>query len=81
MRKKVYHHHVATVKGPAIKTKPKKIHWRAYFERKFIFLLIFGVCCYALEHYWHLYIAGKGGELALGTVLEHAFFGIPMEDS
>jgi hypothetical protein len=58
-----------------------KIHWRKYLTRKVIILAVFAVAGYAAEHYLRLWFAGKGAELALGTVLEHTFFEVPMEEA
>ena len=60
--------------------KRPRIHWRKYFTRKFFILGGFVLAGYAAEHYLHLWFAGKGAELALGTILEHTLFEVPMEE-
>lgn len=57
----------------------RHIHWRKYLTRKVVILTIFGALGYMAEHYLHLWFAGKGGEIALGTVIEHVLFEVPVE--
>jgi hypothetical protein len=57
----------------------RHVHWRKFITRKVIVLAIFGAIGYAAEHYLHLWFAGKGGEIAFGTIIEHTFFEVPME--
>lgn len=56
----------------------KRVHWRKYLSRKIVILTIFGMAGYALEHYCHIWFAGKGGEIAFGTVIEHLFLEMPV---
>ncbi len=56
----------------------KRIHWRKYLSRKIIILAICGVAGYAVEHYLHIWFAGKGGEVAIGAVLDHLFLEVPV---
>jgi len=72
-----------TVVGPRkhlLLTDFRKIHWRKFVSRKIVVLVIFGAAGYAIEHYLHLWFAGKGGEIAFGTLLEHILFGVPVEE-
>jgi hypothetical protein len=57
----------------------QRIHWRKFFTRKVIIIGSFAVIGFVLEHYTHLYFAGRGGEIAFGAVVEHFLFGIPLE--
>lgn len=59
--------------------KPK-IHWKKYITRKVIILSLFVLGGTALAHYLHLWFLDKGAELALGTLMEHLFFDVPMEE-
>jgi hypothetical protein len=59
----------------------RRIHWKKYLTRKVFILALFGAAGYTLEHYWHIWFAGKGGELAFGTVVEHLLFEVPVEES
>ena len=61
--------------------KLPKINWKKFISRKIIILAVCAAIGYSLEHYLHLWFAGKGGELALGTVVEHLFFEVPVEEA
>lgn len=58
----------------------KRIHWKKYLTRKVIILTLFVAAGYAAEHYLHIWFAGKGAELAFGTILEHTLFEVPIEE-
>lgn len=73
-----------TVIGPRkhlLLTDFRKIQWRKFISRKIIVLAIFGMAGYFIEHHLHLWYAGKGGEVAFGTILEHTLFGVPVEEA
>lgn len=59
----------------------KRVHWRKYLSRKVAILAVVSVAGYALEHYFHIWFAGKGGEIAFGTVIEHLFFEVPVVEA
>ncbi len=59
----------------------RRIHWRKYLTRKVIILTAFGLVGVYTEHVLHLWFLGKGGELAIGTVIEHLLFEIPIEEA
>jgi hypothetical protein len=59
--------------------KIPRIHWRKYLTRKVFILSGFVIAGLSAEHYLHLWFCGKGAELALGTILEHTLFEVPME--
>ena len=58
----------------------RRIHWRKYITRKVIILGVFGIVGYYIEHAFHVWYAGKGGEIAIGTVIEHILFEVPVEE-
>lgn len=56
----------------------KRIHWRKYLSRKVWILALFGAVGYLIEHSYHLWWAGKGGEVLTGVLVEHLFMEVPM---
>lgn len=74
--------HKHTIKGihNIRKSDLRRIHWRKVVTRKVIVIAGFGIVGFVLEHYTHLWFAGRGGELAFGAVIEHLLFGLPVAE-
>ena len=56
----------------------QRIHWKHYLTRKVIILGTLGICGFVIEHYFHLWMFGKGGELIVGEVASHLLLGVPL---
>ena len=55
----------------------RHIHWKHYLGRKVIVLVTIGAASIFVEHRMHIWVAGKAGELFIGTLIEH-LLGIPL---
>jgi hypothetical protein len=65
---------------PKFHFRPPNIHWHLYFTRKVLMLGCLVAITYVVEYYTHIALINKAHELALGTLFEHLFFGIPFTD-
>jgi hypothetical protein len=63
-----------------IHIRPPQIHWRLYFTRKVITLVGVIIVLEIAAYLTHVHYFGRGGEFALGTLLEHCIFGVPFEE-
>lgn len=63
-----------------IRVRPPKIHWRLYITRKVMLLGSLVIFTYYLELWTHMTLISKTHELAMGTLFEHLFFGIPFHE-
>lgn len=63
-----------------IHIRPPKIHWRLYLTRKVLILGTLVVASYYIEAWLHAPVVGRAHELAMGTLFEHLFFGIPFHE-
>lgn len=61
------------------KFRPPKIHWRLYFTRKVLILGVLVIVTSYIEAHLHFRVMGRAHELALSTLAEHLFFGIPLQ--
>lgn len=64
-----------------IHLRPPHIHWRLYFTRKIITMGIVVAVVYVLGYMTGSHLFFRGGEFALGTLLEHCIFGVPFEEA
>lgn len=63
-----------------IHIRPPHIDWHKYFTRKVIVLGGVAITFYVLGYISHSHYVFRGGEFAVGTLLEHLIFGVSTEE-
>lgn len=63
-----------------IHIRPPRINWHLYFTRKVIVLGAVAITFYVIGYITRSHYIFRGGEFAVGTLLEHCIFGVTTEE-